>query len=37
MPHACSLVGGLVSVSLYGLRLVDYVGFLLLSLISLAP
>jgi len=34
--HACSLVGGLVSVSPYGPRLVDSVGFLAMSLIPLA-
>ena len=34
--HACSLVGSLVSVGPYGPRLVDYVGFLVMSLTSLA-
>lgn len=35
--HACSLVGGSVSVSLYELRLVDSVGFLMVSLTPLVP
>ena len=35
--HAGSLVGGSVSVSPYGPRLVDSVGFLVVSLTPLAP
>jgi hypothetical protein len=34
--HACSLVGGSVSVGPYGPRLVDSVGFLMVSLAPLA-
>jgi hypothetical protein len=36
-PHACSLVVDSVSVSPHGPRLVDSVGFLVVSLTSLAP
>lgn len=36
LSYACSLVGGLVSVSLYVPRLVDSVGFLVVSLTSMA-
>ena len=35
--HAGSLVGGSVSMSHYGLRLVDSVGFLMMSLTHMAP
>ena len=35
--HACSLVGSLVSVGPYGPRLVDPVGFLVMSLTPLDP
>jgi hypothetical protein len=37
LVHVCSLVGGSVSMSLYGPRLVDSVGFLVVSLTPLTP
>ena len=37
LVHVCSLVGGSVSVSPYGPRLVDSVGFLVVSLTILSP
>lgn len=37
LSHACSLVGVSVSVVTYGPRLVDTVGFLVVSFISFAP
>jgi hypothetical protein len=37
LSHACSLIGGSVSVSSYGPRLVDSVGLLVVPLTPLAP